>query len=87
MLFFFFLREIPEITPLQGRLIIVHVQKTCISLFFNKYLKSLTKLQHLNSFLNAPTFGNLTRKFIGKPERQNIADHLCLTLHLRGMLK
>ena len=38
MLFFSFLREIPEITPLQGSLIIVHVQKTFILLLFNKFL-------------------------------------------------
>ena len=38
MLFFSFLREVPEITPLQGRLIIVHVQKTFILLLFNKFL-------------------------------------------------
>ena len=69
MLFFSFLREIPEITPLQGRLIIVHVQKTCISLFFNKYLNSLTTLQDLNNYLNALTFQNLTQKNIRKSER------------------
>ena len=63
MLFYFFLREILEIIPLQGRLIILNVQETCISLFFfNKYLNSLTTLQHLNNFLNARTFQNLTQK-------------------------
>ena len=52
MLFYSFLREIPENTPLQRRLIILHVQKTCISSFFNKYMSSPTTLQHLNNCSN-----------------------------------
>ena len=69
--------KIPENTPMHGRLIILHIQKTCISLFFNKYLNSLTTLQHLNDYLNARTFQHVTQKSIGKLEDktpQSIAD-------------
>ena len=45
----------------------------------------MTILQHLNKFLHAPTFQNLTQKSIEKSGRQNTTDHLCQTLHLRGV--
>ena len=44
-------RETTEFRLLQERLIIIHVRETCISLHLNKYLNSLTTLQHLTIYL------------------------------------
>ena len=81
MLFYSSLREIPEITPPKSRLILYLVD------FFSNYLNTLTTLQHLNNYLNASTLQNFKPKIIGKSERKNTADHICQTLHLRGILK
>ena len=43
-MFHSFPREIPQITPLQGSLIILHVQETCIRQAHNTYMKMHKKL-------------------------------------------
>ena len=45
-------------------------------------MNSLTTLQHLNNYLNAPAFQNETQKSIRELERQNTTQLPCQTLQL-----